>query len=383
MKVLLIHNKYKFTGGEDIAVNNEIELLSLEHEVRVLNYENNLKGIFFQILSFFINSNFKSLGKLKRELSTFNPDIAYIHNTWFKASNIIFSHLEKQNIPIVIKLHNFRYFCTRYFLERNHFGNANSCMGCGKINKKYIFFNKYFEDSYIKSFFIILYGKKFYNLLVNKNFKILVLTDFHKNFLIKLGIDKNRIEIFQNYLEVDNQENIKNNNAQIIYAGRISKEKGVEELINIFLRSELKKTQLVIIGEGPLLKYLINKYKNSNIIFEGFKSNTEVKKRINESVAVIIRTKLFENQPTVLCEASLMSKPSIFPDNGGIKEFFPSNYSLKYDLSSDEDLINILKKVDNSQIDFKKIGKENKNHILEMLDKKRLLKEFNRIVNNL
>ena len=52
----------------------------------------------------------------------------------------------------------------------------------------------------------------------------------------------------------------------------------------------------------------------------------------------------------------MMSKPSIFPDNGGIKEFFPNNYSLKYDLSSDENLINILQKIDNSQIDLEKIG---------------------------
>ena len=71
-----------------------------------------------------------------------------------------------------------------------------------------------------------------------------------------------------------------------------------------------------------------------------------------------------------------------FPDNGGIKEFFPNNYSLKYDLSSDENLINILQKIDNSQIDLEKIGKENKNYILTILDKDRLLNEFNRIVNN-
>lgn len=382
MKILLIHNEYRFTGGEDIAVKNEIELLSPQHNVRVLNFENNFKGLFFQIISFFININFNSISKLKKELDSFNPDIAYIHNTWFKASNAIFDQLEKQDIPIFIKLHNFRYFCTRYFLEKNHFGKSYSCMACGRVRKKYSFFNKYFEDSYFKSFFVILYGKKFYKILVNKNIKILVLTDFHKKFLINLGVGENRISIFQNYLEKANNENIENNNVQIVYAGRISKEKGVEELLNIFIQANLKNTQLVLIGEGPQLKYLTSNYKNSNIIFEGYKSNGEVKKKINESSAVIIRTNLYENQPTVLCEASMMSKPSIFPDNGGIKEFFPNNYSLKYDLSSDENLINILQKIDNSQIDLEKIGKENKNYILTILDKDRLLNEFNRIVNN-
>ena len=68
MKILLIHNEYRFTGGEDIAVKNEIELLSPHHNVRVLNFENNFKGLFFQIISFFININFNSISKLKKNL---------------------------------------------------------------------------------------------------------------------------------------------------------------------------------------------------------------------------------------------------------------------------------------------------------------------------
>ena len=39
-------------------------------------------------------------------------------------------------------------------------------------------------------------------------------------------------------------------------------------------------------------------------------------------------------------------------------------------IDSDENLINILQKIDNSQIDLEKIGKENKNYILTILDKK-------------
>ena len=46
-------------------------------------------------------------------------------------------------------------------------------------------------------------------------------------------------------------------------------------------------------------------------------------KMINESKAVVTATKLYEGQPTLLCEASVSSVPSIFPDYGGISEFFP------------------------------------------------------------
>ena len=58
--------------------------------------------------------------------------------------------------------------------------------------------------------------------------------------------------------------------------------------------------------------------------------NNRVHELISKSKGVVTATKLYEGQPTLLCEASLMSTPSIFPRSGGIEEFFPSNYPLTY-----------------------------------------------------
>ena len=44
-KILIIHNKYRTEGGEDIAVSNEIELLKKYFNVRVLIYDNKIKSI--------------------------------------------------------------------------------------------------------------------------------------------------------------------------------------------------------------------------------------------------------------------------------------------------------------------------------------------------
>ena len=39
-----------------------------------------------------------------------------------------------------------------------------------------------------------------HNLLKNSNLKFLVLTDFHKKYLEKLGIDGSKLFVFRNYL---------------------------------------------------------------------------------------------------------------------------------------------------------------------------------------
>ena len=56
----------------------------------------NLLDFFFDILSFFFKSNIRTNRKFKETLDQFNPDIVYIHNTWFKVNLGIFDILKKE-----------------------------------------------------------------------------------------------------------------------------------------------------------------------------------------------------------------------------------------------------------------------------------------------
>ena len=85
---------------------------------------------------------------------------------------------------------------------------------------------------------------------------------------------------------LDNKEKI------ITYAGRISREKGVEEIISAFIKSNLDDFQLNIIGDGPLKNYLNTKHLNKNINFYGELPNNETLNIINKSMAVVTGTKL-------------------------------------------------------------------------------------------
>ena len=87
-KILVIHNRYQITGGEDIAVTNEVALLKKYYEVRTVYFDNTLKNFLLQVLSFLTNSNSQSYHRIENELIEFEPDFAYVHNTWFKAFSI-------------------------------------------------------------------------------------------------------------------------------------------------------------------------------------------------------------------------------------------------------------------------------------------------------
>ena len=165
-KILVVHTNYRFLGGEDTAVINEINFLKKYYEVKVIYFKNDISNIFVDFLSFFIRNNINSSKIIEKEIESYKPDLVYIHNTWFKVSLGIFKILDKKNINTLIKLHNFRYRCTQSFLASKHLKNQKICSACGLEKKNIGIFNKYYKDSYIKSFMIIHYGKKYF-----KNFE--------------------------------------------------------------------------------------------------------------------------------------------------------------------------------------------------------------------
>ena len=117
-KLLVIHNKYQNIGGEDTSVESEISILKNIFNTKIIYFNNQVLNLLKQSLYFLINRNFESVKKIKQTLEVFNPDIIYVHNTWFKASPAIFDTLLNFNSNVFLKLHNFRYDCTRYFLTK-------------------------------------------------------------------------------------------------------------------------------------------------------------------------------------------------------------------------------------------------------------------------
>jgi len=103
-KILLIHNTYREIGGEDVAVKNEIQFLKSFYNVETLIFNNEIQNPLLQFLYFLLNRNLESEKKLKQVLDNFEPDIVYIHNSWFKASIGIFRILKNRNLKDLLNI---------------------------------------------------------------------------------------------------------------------------------------------------------------------------------------------------------------------------------------------------------------------------------------
>lgn len=380
-KILIIHTNYKEKGGEDISVKNEVSLLKKKFDIKELYFDNKNIRIFNFFSLLFFNYNFDSVKKLKKALNEFQPDLVYVHNTWFAASLGIFRLLSKNNVPTAIKLHNYRYFCTKSISPREHFIDG-FCNACGLEKGRFQFINYYYKNSFFKNLLVFRYGISYFKLLVKSNFTLVVLNDFHKKYLSSQGIDPDRINIIYNYIPKLNLDYKKDKEEKfILYAGRISIEKGVEELITSFLKSNLssKNILLKIIGTGPDLNRLKSKYDSRFLDFIHYQDNQMLYKMISKSLGVVSATKLLEGQPTLFCEASMLKTVSIFPSNEGIKEFFSEENIFGYVQEDYKDLTKKLNLLADSLL-VKKFEEINFLYTKDQLNEENLIFKFEKLI---
>ena len=96
MKILIIHNKYKIFGGEDSNIIDEIELLSRENDLEYLEFDNNQRLNLYDLLCFVTSKNYMANKLVKEKIKEFNPDVVYVHNTWFKAGLGLFKNYRRK-----------------------------------------------------------------------------------------------------------------------------------------------------------------------------------------------------------------------------------------------------------------------------------------------
>lgn len=377
-KILIINTEYREFGGEDSNIVDEVAVLSKHYEVEYINFSNKGRLNIIDFFSFFLRSNISSNKEIIKKIKEFGPDIVYIHNLWFKGNLGFIKKLLKKNIKIVLKIHNFRFDCAKSFLLKKHLNGNEFCYKCG-IENKHIFLNKYFKNSYLKSILLIWFNKKYLSIINSEHINLFVLNNFYKEFLEGAGFQKDRIFISHNPIFLKNNISYNFNSSYVIYAGALTKEKGIIELVKYWHESKIK-CKLYIAGTGNL-KNQITQLARNNVQFLDELPHNQVLKLIEESKAVITATKMYEGQPRLFFEAMCNGVPIIYPSFGGLDEYFPPDYSLAFKQYDYIDFVNKIKLLENKNLLEHESERLFKNFEQNFQEEK-IIDNFNVILNN-
>jgi len=258
----------------------------------------------------------ESRKKISRLLDDFRPDIVHIHNIYHQISPSILSVIKKRGLPIVMTVHDYSLVCPDYLMDCNG-KNWEEIKQKGWI---YFVKNKCFKNSYLKSFLAILRFRLHKRLnIYDKNIDLYISpSQFTKNILVKNGLKENKIMVLPHFyardsLEEKSQVNIRKK--YVLYAGIISKNKGIKELVDVF--QNIKNISLYLAGrkeEGFTLK------KRENIKYIGFLSHKELSRYIKNALFLVSFSRLPETFGLIALDAISNGKPFIGFDSGAYGE---------------------------------------------------------------
>ena len=162
----------------------------------------------------------------------------------------------------------------------------------------------------------------------------------------------------------------------MLYFGRLSKEKGVINLINAIKDIDYK---LIIAGTGPLeneLKEYVKANNICNVEFVGFLQGDDLLNLIRRSRCVVLPSQWYENGPYSAMEAMALGKPLIVSNKGGLPELV-DNENSGYIFDDDSDLIKCLNDIISlNSIDYTRMCSNSMNKAKELFDMEKYLKQL-------
>ena len=245
--------------------------------------------------------------------------------------------------------------------------NLNICQDC--IGGKYTncIRKKCIKKSKLKSLLGAIEGyyyrtKKIYT---NKIDAIITPSYFLKEKLVQDGIPEDKIEVIYNFIDTLKYDGQVEDEGYALYFGRLSKEKGILNLIEAFAKTS--KGTLYIAGEGEQKSKVEEKIKENNLQHRvkllGLLSKEKMKQTIEKCRFVVVPSIWYENCPYSIIEALTIGKPVIGADIGGIPELIKNNENgFTYPYDDVEELAKKMEQLFEDKELVKRMGKQAKQY---------------------
>ncbi len=334
MKILLIHNYYRFRGGEDRYVDILAQTLyQKKHKVIRFTYDSRDIEQYNLFQKIVIPFRLISSSKLNRELETLleneKPDLAVVHNLSPLLTYSLLPVLKQNGVPILKRLENYKFLCLNGLFLRNDF---TVCEECKNGNFRPGVFHRCYQRSFSNSLGIAIsetLHQRRKTVIQNVDL-FLATSEFVKSKFVQAGFPDDKIVVFPNFIDFEpipealEPEN--RDGGYAVYVGRLSKEKGLMTLLKAF--KDLPDVSLKILGEGPMekeLKTFTRKHRIDNIEFAGFIDGDAKKTILSKALFTVFSSECYESFGYTIAESHACGVPVIASGIGCAKELVREN----------------------------------------------------------
>ncbi|WP_257666180.1 glycosyltransferase [Parapedobacter tibetensis] len=314
MRILIIHNHYQSSGGEDAVFEQEKSLLSTTEVVASLTFQNrkSWKGAWQTLWSPW---NIWAGRRVKKAIQAHRPDVIHIHNLHYAIGPIAIRVAKRQGIPVVMTLHNYRLLCpsATLFHQGKPFTDSIHVRFPWKAIRLGVHAGSMAKTFWL-AFTVWLHKKIGTWQMVDR---YIALTDFAKRLFLDstFGVPANQFTVKPNFVTEPNLRPMKRQ-PHFLFIGRLTEEKGIAVLLEAFMDSNLL---LRIAGDGPLKGAVVNASKKyTNITYLGRLDRAAIGAQLAECSALIFPSIWYEGMPMTIIEAFAAGTPMIASDIGAM-----------------------------------------------------------------
>lgn len=316
MRILLVHNFYGSAtpSGENVVFEAERKLLQKNgHEIMVFTRHSDEirnKGLLAALRGALATPwNPWMASRIQKNISEFRPDVVHVHNTFPLISPAIFYAIG-QKAASVFTLHNYRLFCPAAIPMRN----GKVCTECldKKSSLPAIKYGCYRANRMATVPLVINVG--LHRLLGTWGKKVdafIVLSDFQSELMAKAGLLATKIWVKPNFFPGNPlMMPWENRPPQVVFAGRLSAEKGVENLLRAWQMWGSKAPKLYLVGDGELRPKLETMADGLPVRFTGQIAEQKVYDHIAKARLLILPSECFETFGLVIPASFAFGTPA-------------------------------------------------------------------------
>ncbi|WP_018478608.1 glycosyltransferase family 4 protein [Pontibacter roseus] len=321
MRILILHNHYKQTGGEDTVFHAEAALLEQHgHQVEKLAFDNSQVNSLTEKLEAALGVvyNPKSAKQVEEKIRTFRPDVIHVHNFFPLLSPAIFYVANKMHVPIAMTLHNYRLICPSallYYKDQVQTENIHKTFPLAAIRQKV------YRDSAMQTASVVL-ATGMHKLLGTWQHKVdrfIALTQGAANLFqnSSLKLRPEQLVVKPNFAEdLGMAETTRKD--YFLYVGRLTREKGIETLLRAHA---LKPFPLKIVGDGPLRERVEAHVAQHPLAeYVGFQNRQGVLELLKRARGLIFSSEWLETFGMTIIEAFSTGTPVVAAKIGGAEQ---------------------------------------------------------------
>jgi len=335
MKVLMFHNRYRQLGGEDLSTEQETEALRSQGvEVIRADFDNELPaegasslGAPLDTLRIGWQSAWspRSHDQARDLCEQHRPDVAHVQNFWMRLTPSVHAGCHAAGVPTVQALRNYRLLCANALLLRD----GRPCEDCiGKVPWRGVV-RRCYRDSCLASVAVtrMIVENRWRKTWETQVDAFLTLSEHARSRFMRAGFPRDRVFVKPNCVpaprEMPGPASASN---QILYLGRLSKEKGVDVLLRAWKDAGLgHHGRLMIAGDGderPALEAAASTVglRPPEVVFCGRRPAAEIPSLIQAARAVVLPSLAYETFGRPVVEAFASGRPAVVSNLGAPAE---------------------------------------------------------------